>query len=85
MGLDRSALGSFTLSRIHGSAAYGAGFSGVIAWCIGSCQFPFLPAEVNGLCAMVGVDDSRETICRVAGYSAFAPSYRFWCSSISHS
>ena len=49
-----------------------------IAWCIGYCQFPFLQAEVNGLCTVVGVDDSGETICRVAEYSAFVPFYRFW-------
>ena len=39
---------------------------------------PIYAGKINGLCTMVGVDDSGETIYRVAGYSAFAPSYRFW-------
>ena len=47
----------------------------VVCWLLPA---PFLQAEVNGLCAMVGVDDIGETICRVAGYSTYVPSYRFW-------
>ena len=79
MGLGRECLGFLHFFPDSWKCSMWWGLLGSeIAWCIGSCQLPFLQAEVNGICTMVGVDDNGETICRVAGYLAFVPSYRFW-------